>query len=198
MLEDAGAHATFFTLGWVAERYPVTGPPDRRSRATSSRATATSTCGPPTRRYGRVPRGHLARQGGARGRRGTARCAAIARRASPIGTGESRGPSTASPRQATATAPASIPIRHDHYGGARRAALRPRGAPGPPRGAGDHGADAGEELAGGRRRLFPVAAVWRVTLDAAARERGRRPARDLLLPPVGARPRAAPRRPAQA
>ena len=31
--DRAGVHATFFTLGWVAERHPATGAPHRRRRA---------------------------------------------------------------------------------------------------------------------------------------------------------------------
>ena len=32
MLDEYGARATFFTLGWIAERYPQTHPPHRRQR----------------------------------------------------------------------------------------------------------------------------------------------------------------------
>src|SRR5690606_9026200 len=77
---------------------------------------------------------------------------------------------------------------------ARRAALRARGAGRPRRGPGDHGARAEVELARRRRRLLPAAALPDVALVAASREPGRPPPGDLLLPPVGTRPRATPRR----
>ena len=50
LLDEHGAHATFFTLGWVARALSGTGAADRRRAATSWRATATGTSARASRR----------------------------------------------------------------------------------------------------------------------------------------------------
>ena len=157
---SASVSATFFTLGWIAERYPATGPPHRRRRP---RAREPRLRAPARDRAGlrRVPRRHPPRQGGARGHRRRARSTGYRAPSFSIGAGQLRGRSTASPKPAIATARASIrsatittarPMRRAFAHEVRRDAAR---------GAGHDGAHVELELAGRRRRLFPAAAVSR-------------------------------------
>ena len=196
LLADAGVRATFFTLGWIAERYPDDDPPHRRRRPRA-----------------REPRLRALPRDRAGIRASSSPTSASPRPCSRTSSGAavkgyrapsfSIGPSNQWAFECIAEAgyrySSSIyPIRHDHYG-----------APDAPRFA--HEVDQGllevpittvrvlrSQLAGGRRRLFPAAAVSRVALVAPARQRRRPAAGDVLLPSVGARSRAAARRRARA
>ena len=105
LLADAGVRATFFTLGWIAERYPemirriVDGGHELASHGYEH-------CRATEQGYGAIPGRHPSRQGGARGHVGLPRSRAIARRAFRSGRATS-GRSSASPRPAIATARAS-------------------------------------------------------------------------------------------
>ena len=163
------------------------------TRATSSQATATSTSGPPSRRRGAVPRRHPARQGGARGHRaargeGLSRAELLDRRRAI------RGRSTACrSRLSLQLQHLSDPPRSLRHAGC--AALRARRCARLARGAGRDGAHVRAQLAGGRRRLFPAAAVCACRAGrSAASTRVDRQAGDVLFPSVGARSRAAARR----
>ena len=48
LFADTGTKATFFTLGWIAERYPANGPAHRRRMAMNSRPTALPITAPTT------------------------------------------------------------------------------------------------------------------------------------------------------
>ena len=103
---STASHATFFTLGWIAERYPRAGAPHRRGRPRAREPRLRAPAGDRPERGG-VPRRHPARQDDARGRRPAPRCAAIARRASRSAPSESVGVRLHRARRATATARAS-------------------------------------------------------------------------------------------
>ncbi len=126
MLADAGARATFFTLGWVAERYPVLVRRivDRgtRTREPRLRARARERAG-----LRRVPGRHPARQGRAGG---PDRDVVSGYRAPSFSVGPATsGRSTASPRPVTATARASIRSGTITTARPTRRALRTRCAP---------------------------------------------------------------------
>ena len=188
LLAERGAHATFFTLGWIAERYPQLVRADRRRRATSSRATATAISARPTRARrcssptSASPRSCSRTSAGQRGQ-GLSRAELFGRRRQPVGVRLHRATpaiatARASIRSATITTACPTAPRFAHE--VRR---RPR------RGAGDDDAPVRPQLAGRRRRLFPPAALRDVALAAAARQRSRRRAGDLLFPSVGNRRR---------
>ena len=187
---SASARATFFALGWVAERYPAL---VRRiaDAGTSSRAMATGTAreraglrrsSSPTSAWPRRSSRTL------RGRRSTATARRASRSAPPT-----RGRSIALLEAGYRYSSSIYPIRHDHYGmpdaprfahevrpGCSRSRWRPCACC--------------AQLARRRRRLFPTAALRGVALVAAARERARRRAGDVLFPSMGDRSRAAARR----
>ncbi|MCK7493571.1 MAG: polysaccharide deacetylase family protein [Comamonadaceae bacterium] len=129
--------ATFFTLGWVAERYPqlvrriVDGGHELASHGYGHQRASDLD------RDGRSAHDIDARQEAAGRHRRRARCTATARRASRSAR-QPLGLRRAGARPATATARSIYPIRHDHYGmpDAPRFAL-PR-ARRPARGAGHH------------------------------------------------------------
>ena len=106
LLAGADVHATFFTLGWIAERYPtlirrvVDAGHELASHGYEHRRATRSG-------LWRVPGRHPPREGGARGHRGRAGSRAIARPASRSGRATA-GPSSASRTRAIDTARASI------------------------------------------------------------------------------------------
>ena len=188
LLAEAEVCATFFALGWIAERYPemirriveagheLASHGYEHRRATDqgygefladirlAKAVLEDIAGAPVRGY-RAPSFSIGPRN-----RWAFECIADAgyRYSSSI-----------------------YPIRHDHYGAPGGAALRARSPHRAPRGADRHGARAAVDVARGRRRLLPVAAVPDLALVAAPHQRRRGPARDVLLPSVGTRSRAA-------
>ena len=181
MLDEYGTHATFFTLGWIAERYPRTHPPDRRQRP---RAREPRLCAPARDRAepGGLLLGHPAREDRARGsdRRG--------------GDGLSRAQLLDRPRpipwafecieRAGYRYSSSVyPIQHDHYGMPDAPRFAHDVREGLPRGSGDDDAPLRPQLAGRRRRLLPPVALRDVALASAAGQSRRPAAGDLLFPP---------------
>ena len=168
MLDEYGAHATFFTLGWIAERYPGL---VRRIVASghelASHGYAHQRASDQNRR--RVSRRHPARED---------RCSRIVAGVEVKGY---RAPSFSIgagnqwafeciergrlPIQLQRLPDPARSLRH-----ARCAALRARRARRAARSAGDDDAPVWPQLAGGRRRLFPAAAVRAVALVAAPRQ----------------------------
>jgi polysaccharide deacetylase family protein (PEP-CTERM system associated) len=183
LLTETEARATFFTLGWVAERYPAWSGA-LSTMGTSLQAMATSTTARPSRRW-TVPRGYSACQGNSRG-------PFRLRGARIPGAQLSVGP--ANPWAFDCIAEAGYrysssvyPIRHDHYGAPKARALRMRCGRACSN-SGGHRAHAVHELACRRRRLLSPVALSRFAVVAAPHQRDRRAAGDVLLPPVGARP----------
>ena len=100
------AHATFFTLGWIAERYPARGAAHRRQRP----RTRQPRLRPPARvgsKPERISAGHHPRQEHCWRTSAASRCAAIARRAFPSA-GTTCGRSRCCGSRLSYTAPASI------------------------------------------------------------------------------------------
>ena len=119
--ERAGVHATFFTLGWIAERYPAAGAPHRRRRP----RTGQPRLRPPARlrpEPRRIRRRHPPRQGAAGrhrrpGRRRLPRAEFFDRPRQPVGA--RRAARSGLPLQLEHLSDRARPLRH-----ARRAALR--------------------------------------------------------------------------
>jgi UDP-N-acetylglucosamine 2-epimerase (non-hydrolysing) len=182
LLAERDVHATFFTLGWVAERYPalvrrivdagheLASHGYEHYRATEqgygpfladirlAKAVLEDVAGQPVSGY-RAPSFSV----------GPANdwafdCIALAgyRYSSSI-----------------------YPIRHDHYGAPKAPRFAYEVRQGLLGGADCHGPHAPRQLAGRRRRLLPAVAVLGVALVAATRQRRRPRAGDVLFPPVG-------------
>ena len=163
---ESDVKATFFVLGWVAERFPALVRRDRRATATSSRRTGSST-GWCTRRRPRSSATISGARASRSSRRGGVRSSAIGR------------PATRSSAQSLWALDVLIeegyvydssiyPIRHDRYGipdwhardASDRAAARIASGSCRDR----RSVSAGAEPADRRRRLLPAAAV---SLDAS-------------------------------
>ena len=184
--------ATFFTLGWIAERYPRLVRAHRRARPRAGEPRLR----PPARERaerGAVPRRHPPRQGGARRHRGRDGAAATARRAFRSATRNLWAfdcIAEAGYRYSSSV----YPIRHDHYGMPDAPRFAHEVRPGllevpvaTVRMLGRNWPAGG----GGYFRLLPYA---RVALVARPRQRASTAAGDLLLPSVGDRSRPAARR----
>jgi polysaccharide deacetylase family protein (PEP-CTERM system associated) len=199
---SADARATFFTLGWIAERYPQVVRASSTT-ATNSPATATATSAPASSRRANSATTSPAPRSCSR-TSAASRCAATARRAFRS-TAPTGGRSTELENAGYRYSSSIYPVRHDHYGmpDAPRFPHRPNGELRHSRDAAHH-APVRAQPAGGRRRLVPPAAVRDVALDAARVNVRRSAAGDLLLPsrgrstPASRARRAFPRRRASA
>ena len=192
--------ATFFVLGWVAERHPALVRRDRRARATRSRRTATRTGWSTTRRRAafrddvRRAKRLLEDAAGARGAR-LPRAELLDHAAIAVGARRADRGRLRVRLQHLSDPPRSL--RHSGLRGTRTRSIDAAGTlvevPGSTTQLGPL------NLPVGRRRLLPPPAVLVDALGHRAAERARAAAGDLLPAPVGDRsgPAAAARRAAQ-
>ena len=191
LFAEAGVKATFFTLGWVAERHPAL------IRRIAEAGHEVASHGWDHKRVFTMTAEEF--------RADIARARAVLEDASGQKVSGYRAPSFSIDQRTPwahemlaeegyAYSSSVAPIAHDHYGwrSAPRFAWRPIAGRAADRAAGD---DAGARQAadgGRRRRLLPAAALFRLEPGGAAGQ-PRRAAGDLLFPPLGDRSGAAAR-----
>ena len=192
MLDEHDAHATFFMLGWVARALSGPRAPDRGARPRAGEPRLRPSARRRPIRAARSSRTTSRAPSACSRTSAASRCRATGRRA--FRSASDNLWALECLREAGYRYSSSVyPIQHDHYGmpDAPRFAFYPAGGARAARAAADHGAALQPQPAGGRRRLFPAAALRRVALVPEAREHGRRQAVHLLFSSVGDRSRAA-------
>ena len=190
LLDEADAKATFFTLGWIAERYPqvvrriVDNGHELASHGYGHQRASDLT--PEAFRDDITRAKHILEDLGGVAIRGY--------RAPSFSINRNNWWAVEELENAGYVYSSSIyPVRHDHYGmpDAPRFPHRPNGDAGIPRTAAHHGAADGTQLARRGRRLVPPAAVFDVALDAESGQWPGPRALHVLFPSLGTRCRAA-------